>query len=82
MLMIQLNPNDPGDTPFKLQLALKEAGLTLQQVCDRMESDYKAELTPSAMNRLFTRGTLSLQRALLILAISGVSEVGIGGNSN
>ena len=74
--MLQFNPNDPGDTPFKLQRALRESGLSLQQVCDRMNTDYGV-LTPSAMSRSFTHGTLSLQRALQILAICGVSEVEI-----
>jgi hypothetical protein len=51
--MLQFNPSDPGDTPFKLQRALKESGLSLQQVCDRMESDYVVALTPSAMSALY-----------------------------
>ena len=75
--MLQFNPKDSGDTPFKLQRALKESGLSLQQVCDRMKTDYGVELTPSAMSRSFTRGTLSLQRALQILAICGVGEIEI-----
>jgi|GEM_PF-2176884 len=75
--MLQFNPNDPGDTPFKIQRAVKESGLTLQQICDRMNSDYGVELTPSGISRTINRGTLSLQRALQILAICGVGEVGI-----
>ena len=75
--MLQFNPNDPGDTPYKLLRAVKESGLSLQQICDRMKSDYGVELTPSAISRSINRGTLSLQRALQILAICGVSEVGI-----
>ena len=75
--MLQFNPNDPGDTPYKLQRAVKESGLSLKQICDRMKSDYGVELKTSAISRSITRGTLSLQRALQILAICGVSEVGI-----
>ena len=75
--MIQFNPKDPGDTPYKLQRAVKESGLSLQQIRDRMNSDYGVELTPSAISRPINRGTLSLQRVLPILAISGVSEIGI-----
>ena len=75
--MLQFNPNDPGDTPYKLQRAVKESGLTHQQICDRMKSDYGIEVTPSAISRSINRGTLSLQRALQILAICGVSEVEI-----
>ena len=77
--MLQFNPNDPGDTPYKLQRAVKESGLTLQQICDRMKSDYGVELTPSAISHSINRGTLGLQRALRILAICGVTEVEIKG---
>lgn len=41
--MLQFNPNDPGDTPYKLQRVVKESGQSLQQVCDRMKSDYGTE---------------------------------------
>jgi hypothetical protein len=77
--MLQFNPNDPGDTPFKIQRAVKESGLSLQQICDCMKSDYDLEHTPSALSRSITRGTLSLQRALQILAVCGVSEIEIKG---
>ena len=77
--MLQFNPNDPGDIPYRLKRAVKESGLSLQQVCDRMESDYQVGITPSAMSRSITRGTLSLQRALQILAICGVTEIEIKG---
>ena len=75
--MIQFNPKDSGDTPYKLLRAVKESGLSHQQICDRMKSDYDLAITPSALSRSISRGTLSLQRALQKLAISGVSEVGI-----
>ena len=61
---------------------MKETGLSRQQIRDRMKSDYGVELTSSALSHLISRGTLSLQRALQILAICGVSEVRIGGNSD
>ena len=77
--MLQFNPNDPGDTPFKLKRAVKESGLSLQQVCDCMKTDYGVELTTSALSHSISRGTLGLQRALQILVICGVSEVGIVG---
>ena len=75
--MLQFNPNDPGDTPFKIQRAVKESGLSLQQICDRMKADYDVALTTSALSRSITRGTLSLQRALQILAVCGVTEIEI-----
>ena len=75
--MLQLNPNDPGDTPYKLKRAVKESGLSLQQVCDRMKTEYDVSLTPSALSHSISRGTIRLQRALQILAICGVTEVEI-----
>ena len=75
--MLQFSPSDPGDTPYKLQRAIKESGLTLQQVCDRLESDYGVKLLPSSLSRSITRGSIRLQRAPQILAICGVSEVEI-----
>jgi hypothetical protein len=75
--MLQFNPKDPGDTPYKLLRAVKESGLSHQQTCDRMKSDYDLAITPNPLSRSISRGTLSLQRALQILAICGVSEVGI-----
>jgi transposase len=77
--MLQFNPNDPGDTPFKILRAVKESGLTLQQICDQMKSEYGLEITTSALSRSVNRGTLSLQRALQILAVCGVSEIEIKG---
>jgi predicted transcriptional regulator len=44
-----------------------------------MMSNYEEELTVSAISRSINRGTLSLQRALQILAVCGVTEVEIKG---
>jgi hypothetical protein len=44
-----------------------------------MKSDYDLAITPSALSRSISRGTLSLQRALQILAICGVTEIEIKG---
>jgi len=60
-----------------MRRALKEFGLTLQQVCDRMNSDYGVDVTPSAISRSISRDTLRMRRALEILAICGVSQVEI-----
>ena len=79
--MLQFDPNDPGGTPFLLKRALKESGLTLQQVCDRMSSDYGVEVSPSALSRSISRGTVRMQRAMEILAICGVSQIEIKGTS-
>ena len=78
--MLQFHSNDPGDTPYKLQRAVKESGLSHQQICDRMKSNYEVVLTPSALSHSISRGTIRLQRALQILAICGVSEIEIKGS--
>ena len=77
--MLQFHSNDPGDTPYKLQRAVKESGLTHQQICDRMKADYDVSLTTSALSHSLTRSTIRLQRALQILAICGVNEIEIKG---
>jgi hypothetical protein len=77
--MLKFEPNDPGDTPYKIQRAVKESGLTLQQICERMKSDFGVKITTSALSRSISRGTLRMQRAMEILAICGVSEIEIIG---
>ena len=77
--MLQFNPNDPGDTPYKIKRAVKESGLSLQQICDQIKSNYDADLTISGLSHAINRGTLSLNRALQILAVCGVGEVEIVG---
>ena len=36
--MLQFNPNDPGDTPYKIKRAVKESGLSLKQICDQIKA--------------------------------------------
>ena len=75
--MLQLHPNDSDDTPYKLKRAIKESGLTLQQVCDCLKSDCGVKLSPSSLSRSISRGTIRLQLALQILAVCGVGEIQI-----
>ena len=77
--LLQFNPNDSGDTPYRIKRAVKESGLSLQQICDQIKPSYGAELTVSALSHSINRGTLSLNRALQILAVCGVGEVEIVG---
>ena len=77
--MLQFDPTDPGDIPYKLQREVKESGLSGQQICDRIKLLYDEEFTTSALSRSINRGTLSLQRALQLLAICGVTEIEIKG---
>lgn len=75
--MIKFNPQDPGDIPYKFLRIVKESSLSLQQICDRMKAEFGVELTASAISKNINNGTLSLQRALQLLAICRVSEIGI-----
>ena len=43
-------PMTHGDTPFKLKRAVKESSLSLQEVCDRMKTDYDVDLTASELS--------------------------------
>jgi hypothetical protein len=72
--MLQFHSNAPGDTPYKLQRIVKESGLTLQQICDRMKGDHDVALTPSGLSHSISRGTIKFQRVLQLLAICGASE--------
>ncbi len=56
--MLQFNPNDLGDTPYKIKRAVKESGLSLQQVCDRMKIDFGVELIASALSHSCSPSTL------------------------
>jgi len=56
---------------------MKESGLSRQEICDSMKVEYGVELTPSALSHAINRGTLGLHRALQILAVCGVTEIGI-----
>jgi len=77
--MLQFDPKNSGDTSHKLQRAIKESGLTPQQVCDRLKSKHEVKLSPSSQSRSISHGTIRLQLALRVLAICGVIEVGIKG---
>jgi hypothetical protein len=75
--MLTFNTNDPGSTPYTLQRAIKESGLTLQKVCERLKSDHGIKLSNSSLSRMISRNTVKLQLDLHILAICGVGEVRI-----
>jgi len=64
--MLQFNPNDPGDTPYKLQRAVSESGLTLQQVCDRLNS---GELVKMISQRKGRPNRAALDRQPFTLAL-------------
>jgi peroxiredoxin len=75
--MLRFHSDDPGDTPFKLKRAVKDSGLTLQQICDRLEAEYGVSITTSALSHSISRGTIRLRRTLQILAVSGVTQIEI-----
>jgi hypothetical protein len=75
--VLQLDPSSPEDLTFALKRAVKQSGLSLAQICQRLETDYGVELTVSGLSHVINRGTIRLQRALQILAICGVKALGI-----
>ena len=75
--MLQFDPNDPEELAFTLKKAVKQSGLTLAQIAQRLEQDYDVKLTVSALSHLIWRGTIRFQRAFQILEICGVTEIEI-----
>jgi hypothetical protein len=77
--MLQFDPKDPGDTPYKIRRIVDESGLTQQKICDRLETEYGVKTSTSSLSRTISNGTMQLQMALQVMAICGVSEIGIKG---
>jgi len=75
--MLQFDPSDPEDLAFTLHRAVKQSGLTLAQIAQDLEQDYDVKLTVSGLSHVIARGTVRFQRALQILAVCGVNEIGI-----
>jgi hypothetical protein len=75
--MLILDPSDAEELKFALNKAVKQSGLTLEQISKRLEHEYGVKLSPSAISHAIWRGSIRLQRALQILAVCGVTEVEI-----
>ena len=72
--MIQFDPSDSEETVLVLKKAVKQSGITFAQLSERMEQDFGEKLTSDVLNFDDWWKTLSLQQALQILDICGVSE--------
>ena len=75
--MLILDPSDPEELKFALSKAVKQSGLTLEQISQRLEDEYGEKLSPSAISHAIWRGSIRFQRALQILAVCGVDQVSI-----
>ena len=75
--MLQFDPTDPEEMAFSLHKAVKQSGLTLAQIAQRLEKEYDVKLTVSALSHMIWRGTIRFQRALQILAVCGVRDIEI-----
>ena len=75
--MLILDPSDPEELKFALNKAVKQSGLTLEQIAQRLEDEYGEKLSLSAISHAIWRGSIRFQRALRILAVCGVTEVEI-----
>lgn len=75
--MLELDPSHSEELAFALSKAVKQSGLTLAEIADRLEQDYGEKLSVSALSHSIWRGSIRLQRALQILAVCGVTEIKI-----
>ncbi len=75
--MLQFDPSNPEELAFTLHKAVKQSGLTLAQISERLEQEYGETLLASALSHGIWRGTIRFQRALQILAVCGVTEIEI-----
>ena len=69
--MLQLNPSDSKEIAFALHKAVRQSGLSLTEIADRLKLEYGVELSVSGLSHVINRGTIRLQRALQILDICG-----------
>ncbi len=75
--MPRLDPSDPNQLSHALHRAVRDSGLTLEEISQRLESDYGVQLSPSDISKAVWRGSVRLQRALQIFAVCGVTEIEI-----
>ncbi len=57
--------------------AVRESGLTLEEISQQLAKDYGVTVSPSGISKAVWRGSVRLQRALQILAVCGVREIEI-----
>ena len=62
--MLHLDPSSPEELAFALSKAVKQSGLTLAEICRRLNDDYGVELSVSGLSQVINRGKMRLQRAL------------------
>ncbi len=80
--MLQLDPNDSKQISHAVHRAVRDSGLTLDEISQRLANDYCVTLSPSGSSKAVWRGSVRLQRALQILAVCGVMEIEIRENSD
>ena len=79
-MKITLNPADPESISFELHRAVKQSGLTHQQIVEKLEEKYGEKISVSALSHNIWRGgTVRLQRALRIVEICGVEVIEVKG---
>ncbi len=47
--MLHLDPSSPEELAFALSKAVKQSGLSLAEICQRLREDYGVELTVSGI---------------------------------
>jgi hypothetical protein len=75
--MLQLDPSDSKQISQALHRAIRESGLTLDEISQRLARDYGIEVSASGISKAVWLGSVRFQRALQILAVCGVTDVTI-----
>ena len=75
--MLHLEPGDPEQLKFALHRAVKQSGLSLEEISKQLEDQFGEKLSLSAISHSIWRGSVRFQRALQILAVCDVKEVEI-----
>ena len=75
--MLQLDPSDSKQISHAVHRAVRDSGLTLDDISRRLAKDYGVKVSASGISKAVWRGSVTLQRALQILAACGVTEIEI-----
>ena len=72
--MLRFDPSNAEEIVLMLKKAVKQSGMTLSQLAERLEQDCEVKLTPNVLIYDTWLRTISLQQALQILRICGISK--------
>ena len=79
--ILQLDPNESKELSFSIHNAVRQSGLTIDQIAERLKQEYDVDVTRSRLSHVISRGKIRLKRALQILAVCGVNGIEIMGSN-